>query len=261
MPSRPAPRATTAGTPGPVTVGFRCDDALSGIATCADPVTLTENNAGQSVTGAAEDKAGNAQSAAVGGIDIDAVKPTITLQGITPGAIHTLGAVPTASCTAHDDLSGPDSCEVKVTGGGASGAGTFSYGATARDMAGNVETVEGTYRVIYDWAGFQQPISSPGHQTGASTSIFKAGSTVPVKFELRKADGTVVQAASAPKWITPVKGGATSAPVDESLYSEVADSGSAYRREGDKWQYNWASPKSGAGYHWRIGVTLDDGQT
>jgi hypothetical protein len=246
---------------GPVTVGFTCDDALSGIAACAEPVTLTDNKRGQAATGAAEDKAGNAQSATVGGIDIDAVKPTITLKGITPGAIHTLGAVPTASCTAHDELSGPDGCEVKVTGGLASGAGTFSYTATARDKAGNVETVEGTYRVTYAWEGFKQPISSPGHQVGASTSIFKAGSTVPVKFELRNADGTVVQPAAAPKWITPVKGGATSAPVDESLYAEVADSGSSYRREGSQWQYNWASPKSGGGYYWRIGATLDDGQT
>ena len=224
-------------------------------------MTLTENKAGQSATGAAEDKAGNTKSATVGDINIDAVKPTITLKGITPGAIHTLGAVPAASCTAHDALSGPDGCEVKVTGGVASGAGTFTYTATARDKAGNVETVTGTYRVVYAWDGFKQPISAPGHQTGASTSIFKAGSTVPVKLGLSKADGSVVQPASAPKWITPVKGAAMSAPVDEALYGAVADSGSTYRLEGDKWQYNWGTPKAGAGSYWRIGVTLDDGQT
>jgi len=27
------------------------------------------------------------------------------------------------------------------------------------------------------------------------------------------------------------------------------------------YQYNWATPKSGAGYYWLIGVKLDDGQT
>jgi hypothetical protein len=260
--------AVTAGTKGnsgwytgPVTVGFTCDDALSGIAICAEPVTLTENQAGQSATGEAVDTAGNARSATVSAIDIDAVKPAITLNGITPGALYTLGAVPGASCTAHDELSGPDRCEVNLTGGVASGAGTFSYTATARDKAGNVATVAGTYRVVYGWDGFKQPINNTAHQVGASTSIFKAGSTVPVKFELRKADGTVVQPASAPKWITPTKGGTTSAPVDESLYSDIADSGSSYRREGDNWQYNWASPKAGAGYYWRIGATLDDGQT
>ena len=246
---------------GPVTVGFTCTDALSGIATCAEPVTLTENQAGQSVTGEAVDQADNRRSAALSDIDIDAVKPTITLEGVAPGAIYSLGAVPTASCTSNDELSGPDGCAVTVTGGVASGAGTFSYRATAKDKAGNVETLWGTYRVTYNWSGFKQPINDTAHQVGTSTSIFKAGSTVPAKFELRTADGTVVQPASAPKWITPVRGSRTTAPVDESAYSTVADSGSTYRLEGGHWQYNWASPKAGAGYYWRIGVLLDDGQT
>jgi hypothetical protein len=49
--------------------------------------------------------------------------------------------------------------------------------------------------------------------------------------------------------------------VDESLYAGIADSGSAFRLEGGQWQYNWASPKAGSGYYWRIGTMLDDGQT
>jgi hypothetical protein len=246
---------------GPVTVGFTCDDSLSGVATCAAPVTVGANQAGQSATGAAVDNAGNTSSAAVDGIDIDAVRPAITLEGIAPGAIYTLGAVPTASCTSNDELSGADGCDVTVTGGVASGAGTFSYTATAKDRAGNIETVQGSYRVIYRWNGFGQPINDTAHQVGTSTSIFKAGSTVPVKFELRRADGTVVQPALAPKWITPVKGSATSAAVDESLYSVAADSGSTFRLAGGQWHYNWASPKAGAGNYWRIGAMLDDGQT
>src|SRR5918999_3755572 len=260
-PSRQAPWGSNGWYTGPVTVGFTCADALSGIATCAEPVTLTENQAGQSVTGEAVDQADNRRSAGLSDIDIDAVKPTITLEGIAPGAIYTLGAVPTASCTANDEVSGPDGCAVTVTGGVASGAGTFSYTATAADKAGNVETLSGKYRVIYNWSGFKQPINDTAHQVGTSTSIFKAGSTVPAKFELRTADGTVVQPASAPKWITPVRGSRTTAPVDESAYSTFADSGSTYRLDGGHWQYNWASPKAGAGYYWRIGALLDDGQT
>jgi hypothetical protein len=149
---------------------------------------------------------------------------------------------------------------VTVTGGVASGAGTFTYTATAKDRAGNVESVQGTYRVVYRWDGFTQPINDTAHQVGSSTSIFKAGSTVPVKLALRRADGAVVQPDFAPKWIAPVKGSATSAPVDESVYSVAADSGSTFRLDGGHWHYNWASPKSGAGYYWRIGAVLDDGQ-
>jgi hypothetical protein len=84
---------------------------------------------------------------------------------------------------------------------------------------------------------------------------------VPAKFQLRKADGTVVQSAAAPIWLTPVKGSSMSAPVDESVYTSSADSGTTYRWDSTAQQYiyNW---KTGAGgNYWRIGVTLDDGQT
>ena len=139
--------------------------------------------------------------------------------------------------------------------------GTFTYTATATDKAGNTSTVTGTFTVIYRFDGFLQPINDTAHQVGTSTSVFKAGSTIPVKFQLKRADGTVVQAAGAPAWLTPVKGSTTGAPVDESVYTASADSGSSYRYDSTAAQYiyNW---KTGTGgNYWRIGVALDDGQT
>ena len=59
--------------------------------------------------------------------------------------------------------------------------GTFTYTATATDKAGNTTTVTGTYKVIYRFDGFLQPINDTAHQVGVSTSVFKAGSTVPVE--------------------------------------------------------------------------------
>ena len=97
-------------------------------------------------------------------------------------------------------------CTVTVTGGNANGVGTFTWTATAKDNAGNTTTITGTYTVTYRFDGFLQPINDTAHQVGVSTSMFKAGSTVPVKFQLKNAAGTVVQPASAPDWITPVKG-------------------------------------------------------
>jgi hypothetical protein len=82
-----------------------------------------------------------------------------------------------------------------------------------------------------------------------------------VKLQLKKADGTVVQATAAPAWLTPVKGTAVAAPVDESIYADSSDSGSSYKYDttGQQYQYNW---KTGTGgNYWRIGVSLDDGQT
>jgi hypothetical protein len=245
---------------GPVTVTFTCSDALSGVATCPDPVTLTANG-GNTANGTATDKAGNTATATVTGINIDQEKPTLTTADVNvQGGTYTLGSVPAATCTATDSFSGLASCKVTVSGGNANGVGTFTYTATATDKVGNTTTVTGTYKVIYRFDGFLQPINDTAHQVGTATSIFKAGSTVPAKFQLRKADGTVVQAATGPIWPTPVKGSATSAPVDESVYTASSDSGTTYRYDATAMQYiyNW---KTGTGgNYWRIGVTLDDGQ-
>jgi hypothetical protein len=245
-----------------VTVGSTCSDALSGVATCPGPVVLTSNGDANSATGQAVDKAGNTASATVSGIKIDQEKPTLTTADVNvQGGTFPLGTTPKATCTAKDGVSGLDSCTVVVTGGNANGVGTFTYTATATDNAGNTTVLSGTYRVVYRWDGFLQPINDTAHQVGVGTSVFKAGSTVPAKFQLKRADGTPVQAVTAPVWLTPVRGGSTSAPVDESLYGAVSDSGSVYRYDASAQQYiyNWKSGSSG--YYWRIGVQLDDGQT
>ena len=82
-----------------------------------------------------------------------------------------------------------------------------------------------------------------------------------MKFQLRNAAGAVIQAGSAPNWLTPVKGSATSAAVNETAYTASGDSGLDYTWDGTQYQYNWKTAKTQAGYYWRVGVALDDGQT
>ena len=244
----------------PVTVHFTCSDALSGLAVCPDDVTLTANGANQSLTRTATDIAGNVGSATVSGISIDNENPTITAVNVA-GGFYALGAAPAATCTASDSFSGVAACNVTVTGGKANGVGTFTYTATATDKASNSATQTGTYQVVYRFDGFLQPINDTAHQIGTSISVFKAGSTIPVKLQLRKADGTIVQATTAPVWLTPVKGSSMSLAVDETAYTASGDSGSTYRYDATAQQYiyNW---KTGTGgNYYRIGVTLDDGQT
>jgi hypothetical protein len=255
---------------GPVTVHFTCADqgaVQSGIATCPADVVLSTDGANQSVPGTATDKADNTASTTVSGINIDSTKPTISSISVANGAIYTLGdpAIPsgTLTCTATDSGSGVASCRVTVAGGLPNGVGTFGFTATATDKAGNTTTQTGSYKVNYRWDGFLQPINDTAHQIDQGVSIFKGGSTVPVKFQLKKADGTVVQANALPQWPSAVKGSLTTAAVDESVYSDPATSGSTYRYDSTAQQYiyNWSTKGSAIGYFYRIGVTLDDGQT
>jgi len=104
---------------------------------------------------------------------------------------------------------------------------------------------------------------SPSHGPtfGRPASIFKAGSTVPVKFQLRDANGQLVQTATAPLWLTPQRGGPTSAAIDETVYSAPASAGTTYSWDGSHYGYGWSTKGFTAGYFWRIGVQFDDGQT
>jgi hypothetical protein len=84
-----------------------------------------------------------------------------------------------------------------------------------------------------------------------------------VKFQLKRADGTVVQASSLPKWSDPAQGVATTAAVDESQYSDAPSTGNTFRWDASSQQYiyNWSTKGLKTGYYYRVGVALDDGQT
>ncbi|MBM7800514.1 hypothetical protein JOE57_003435 [Microlunatus panaciterrae] len=257
--------AITGGTLGrngwyvsPVKTHFTCSDTLSGLASCQDDVTVSTNGAAQSANGSAKDLADNVGTASVSGINIDNENPTITNVNVA-GGFYKAGAAPAATCTATDSFSGLDTCKVTVTGGTANGVGTFTWTAAAIDKAGNTSTQTGTYKVTYRFDGFLQPINDTAHQTGLTTSVFKAGSTIPVKFQLRNSAGTIVESATAPVWLSPVLGAKMTMPVDETAVTVSADTGSTFRYDSGQYIYNWKTPSTGGNYY-QIGVKLDDGQ-
>jgi hypothetical protein len=92
-------------------------------------------------------------------------------------------------------------------------------------------------------------------------SVFKGGSTIPVKFQLKNANGISVQASSSPLWITPQRGAVMSASVDESTYSDPATSGTTFKWDSASQQYiyNWSTKGFLAGYWYRITAKLGDG--
>jgi len=157
-----------------VTVSFKCSDGESGVASCSDPVTLTEEGANQSVTGTAVDNAGNEASAAVEGINLDKTAPTVTYGG--NAGTYTVDMSVAITCEASDALSGvaESTCE-DVSGP----AYTFTLGtntlpATATDRAGNVGEGSSSFDVTVTYEGLgtltERFVEGPGAQ-GVSNSL------------------------------------------------------------------------------------------
>jgi hypothetical protein len=119
------------------------------------------------------------------------------------------------------------------------------------------------YNVPDNVSFFLQPINDTGHSLSSTVSIFKAGQTIPVKFQLKNAAGQVVPANSAPIWQVPQKGGLTTSAVNEDAFVGAGDSTSTFRWDasGQQYIYNWNTSSAQGGYYWKIGVKLDDGTT
>jgi len=133
-----------------------------------------------------------------------------------------------------------------------------SYGGGANFNSSQTATSASIW-IQYRWDGFLQPINDTAH-TQATMSVFKSGSTVPVKFQLKDATGAAVQAAAVPLWVTPVKTGTMTQPVDEQVYTDPPTSGQTFRWDGSQYVYNWQSPKDPGGLY-RLCAKFDDGQT
>jgi hypothetical protein len=250
-----------------VTVSFSCSDALSDIATCTAPVTLSGNGMGQSVAGIATDKAGNSAGTSVSGINIDKTAPGLSLPAnITANSSNMSGAVVNYTATASDALSG-------FAGGAntttpvcspASGS-TFAAGSTttvncaATDLAGNTGTGSFTITVNpFSFQGFFQPIDN----LPVANSV-RGGSTVPLKWKLfLYAGGPQITdvasvAAGWPKLYTSTS--CASAPIDEIEITATGNTTLRYDTSGQQFIYNWKTP-TGAGCY-RVEVKFTDGRS
>jgi hypothetical protein len=143
--------------------------------------------------------------------------------------------------------------------GAPSGVGTFTVLATFGGSANyTAASKTKTVGALYRWDGFLQPINDTAHQ-GLFESSFKLGSTIPAKFQLKKADGTVVQAGALPVFTrsaNPV--GCDTQIAAETLSTDVAFTGNTFRWDGSQYIYNWSTKGLQAG-EYRIYAALDDG--
>jgi len=228
----------------------------------------THTNAGTYATDAWNFAGGINYNDASGTVSDHIGKATATIV-VTPYNVTFDGSSHTATGTA-TGVGGADlSSLLDLSGTTHTNPGTYATDAWSFAGNGNYNSAGGTItdKIQYRWDGFLQPINDTAHQVGVTTSsVFKGGSTVPVKFQLKKADGTVVLwngTSAVPVWQTPLQGSAMSAPPNETVYGDSATTGGAFRWDstGQQWIYNWSTKGFKTGYWWKVCATFDDGQT
>lgn len=120
-----------------------------------------------------------------------------------------------------------------------------------------VEFIDGVLTIGYGFSGFLKPIND----TASNPSVFKAGSTVPVKFQILNAEGVSVQSATAPEWLNPVKGDPLTSPRNEKKRKRKPSNGEVYqwKPKAEHYQYNWDTKGYEPGYWYEVSAKLDDG--
>ena len=174
----------------------------------------------------------------LGLVKVDASGPTAS---ISPRSFSLNGSgAYTVACT--DLLSGVAACPPGgVVNTSSVGGGTLTF--DIYDVAGNVTHASIGYTVQPAFYGFLQPVNDPWGGTVAM-SVFKFGSTVPLKFQLKNSQGALMSDTTA-QAIANACGArlsfeqtaTTSLPVDESQYSAPVDSGGCFRYDASAHQF------------------------
>jgi probable HAF family extracellular repeat protein len=135
--------------------------------------------------------------------------------------------------------------------------GTHTITLTVADpeVLTSMDTV--TVSVTYSWSGVLQPIDPP-NASGVSASVFKAGSTVPVKFALTGASAGITSLAATLSYAK-VSNGIAGTDI-EAVSIAAATAGNLFRYDTATRQYifNWSTKRLAPGTY-RLTIDLGDG--
>lgn len=129
----------------------------------------------------------------------DIIKPVITVSGISDGEVVGLNQKIVVTWDYSDENSGIATYSGDIVSGSeldTSKVGEHKLNFTATDKAGNTEALTITYNVQYKYSGVLKPLSNDEETT------FKAGSTIPVKFQLEDFNGEYATNAQAKLYFT-----------------------------------------------------------
>ena len=226
--------------------------AISSTSGCG-PTTIRAETAGTTLTCTAT-SAGGISSESVT-VKRDATAPNVGLGGgLAVGGSYYFGNVPAApTCTATDATSGlAGPCAVS---GYSAAVGTHTVSATATDLAGNTSTTSATY-TVKPWTlnGFYQPVDM-----GGVWNTVKAGSTVPLKFEVFVGSTELTTTAAIGASFSAKQVSCTTS-TEDAVEEIVTTGGTSLRYDATAGQFiqNWQTPKK-PGACYVATVTLIDG--
>ncbi|WP_426322022.1 OmpL47-type beta-barrel domain-containing protein [Microbacterium sp. E-13] len=204
----------------------------------------------------ATDQAGNVSDVKQLPVKADLTAPATSVV-VSPGSGMVLaGSTVSATFTASDATSGVASTEYSTDGGttwvaataeGVSFTEVGEYHVKYRsvDAAGNVEQArEVTLTVVQPrtFTGFYAPVDMAG-----VVNVVKAGSTVPLKFELFFGEEELTSTTAIESLRTVQHSCDPAAPVDEIETVVTGGTALVYDVEAGRFQYNWKTPKGTTG--------------
>jgi hypothetical protein len=189
----------------------------------------------------------------------DTAPPVLSLPAdITEEATGPDGAEVTYNATATDVVDGSANVTCTPPSGSTFSLGETTVNCSARDAAGNEAAGSFKVSVTYAWSGTLQPINGGGTpEYSDDTSVFKLGSTVPVKFTLTNSSAGISGAVAklyADKVTNEVVG------TEAETSSAAASSGNLFRYDASSNQYvfNWSTKELTVGTY-QLKIDLADG--
>ncbi|GEM_PF-3174744 len=240
-----------------VTVNFTGSDGISGIASVSQPVAVTIEGANQYVGGEAVDLAGNKSSSSVV-LNIDKISPDAVITVPENEVEYILNSSATVLWLVADGLSGINSSTGTIASGGVldtATAGTKTFSVVATDKAGNKTEISRTYYVRYSYGGVLAPINQDG------SSIFKLGRVIPIKFQLKDAQGKYISTAIAKLYLSKISNEVAGTEVEAESPGE-ANAGNVFRYDiiDNQYIFNLGTGSLTQGT-WQIRIVLDDGSS
>lgn len=154
--------------------------------------------------------------------------------------------------TATDDFDSFVPVQCSPASGTTFGLGTTNVSCTATDSVGNTTTRQFAVNVTFAWSDVLQPINLEG------TSVFKLGSTVPVKFRFTGHSAAVTDAI-ARLYNSKISNGVAGTEL-EAASTSAATTGNQFRYDATTGQYifNWGTKGLTAGTY-QLRIDLGDG--